>query len=122
MFIGGVEIAATAFLNILADTTVVPVSLPAHVGLVLSWGIIIGLLCRLLPISIAAGVTIGIGGLYLLAATYQFQSRQLWYPLVIPLLVQLPLGFSSAVLWNYAETDRERKNIRKALVSTCRTT
>ena len=114
MFIGGVEIAATAFLNILADTTVVPISLPAHVGLVLSWGIIIGLLCRLLPISIAAGVTVGIGGLYLLAAHYQFQSRQLWYPLVIPLLVQLPLGFSSAVLWNYAETDRERKNIRKA--------
>jgi len=33
---------------------------------------------------------------------------------VIPLLVQLPMGFAGAVLWNYAETDRERKNIRKA--------
>jgi adenylate cyclase len=114
VFISGVEIAATAFLNILADRTVVPISLPVHVGLVLSWGIVIGVLCRLLPISIAAGATAGIGGLYLLAAAYQFQSRQSWSPLVIPLLVQLPIGFGGAVLWNYVESDRERKNIRKA--------
>ena len=114
VFIGGVEIAASAFLNILDDTTVVPISFPAHIGLVLCWGIVIGVLCRLLPISIAAGATAGIGALYLLVAAYQFQSRQSWFPLVIPLLVQLPVGFSGAVLWNYVESDRERKNIRKA--------
>jgi adenylate cyclase len=114
VFIGGVEIAASAFLNILDDTTVVPISVPAHIGLLLCWGIVVGVLCRLLPISIAAGTTVGIGGLYLLAAAYQFQSRQAWFPLVIPLLVQLPIGFGGAVLWNYVESDRERKNIRKA--------
>ena len=114
VFIGGVEIAASAFLNILDDTAVVPISFPAHIGLVLCWGIVIGVLCRLLPISIAAGATAGIGALYLLVAAYQFQSRQSWFPLVIPLLVQLPIGFSGAVLWNYVESDRERKNIRKA--------
>ena len=114
VFIGGVEIAASAFLNILDDTTVVPISLPAHVGLLLCWGIAVGVLCRLLPISFAAGATVGIGALYLFVAAYQFQSHQSWFPLVIPLLVQLPIGFGGAVLWNYVESDRERKNIRKA--------
>jgi len=114
VFIGGVEIAATAFLNILDDTTVVPISLPAHAVLLLCWGIAVGVLCRLLPISIAAGAMFGIAGLYLTVAAYQFQSRQSWFPLVIPLLLQMPTGFAGAVLWNYTESDRERKNIRKA--------
>jgi adenylate cyclase len=114
VFIGGVEIAATAFLNILSDTTVLPISLPAHVGLLLGWGIVIGVLCRVLPFSLAAGATVGVGALYLLVTAHQFQSRQSWFPLVIPLLVQLPIGFGGAVLWNYLESDRERKNIRKA--------
>lgn len=114
VFIGGVEIAASAFLNILDDTTIVPVSLPAHVGLLLGWGIVVGVLSRLLPISMAAGAMLGIAGLYLSVAQYQFQVHQQWPPLVLPLLVQLPMGFGGAVLWNYLESDRERKNIRKA--------
>ena len=114
VFIGGVEIAASAFLNILDDATIVPISLPAHVGLLLCWGVIVGALCRMLPISLAAGSIAGIGALYLLVTAYQFQSHQSWFPLVIPLLVQLPIGFGGAVLWNYVESDRERKNIRKA--------
>jgi adenylate cyclase len=114
VFIGGVEIAASAFLNILDDATIVPISLPAHVGLLLCWGVIVGALCRMLPISLASGSIAGIGALYLLVTAYQFQSHQSWFPLVIPLLVQLPIGFGGAVLWNYVESDRERKNIRKA--------
>ena len=114
VFIGGVEIAASAFLNILSDATIVPISLPAHVGLLFGWGMMVGVLCRLLPISIAAGTMLGIAGLYLTAAAYQFQSYQQWFPFVLPLLVQLPVGFGGAVLWNYVESDRERKNIRKA--------
>lgn len=114
VFIGGVEIAASAFLNLLDDATVLPISLPAHVGIVLGWGIVVGLLGRLLPITYAAGAMIGIAGLYLTNAAYQFQSRQVWYPLVVPLLMQMPVGFAGAVLWNYFDTDRERKHIRKA--------
>lgn len=114
VFIGGVEIAASAFLNILDDTTIVPISVPAHMGLLLGWGLLVGVLCRLLPISLAAGSVFGIAGLYLVIAAYQFESSQQWYPLVLPLLVQLPIGFGGAVLWNYVESDRERKNIRKA--------
>ena len=114
VFIGGVEIAASAFLNILDDATIVPITLPAHIGLLLGWGIIVGALSRLLPISMAAGAMVGMAGLYLAIAAYQFQAYQQWYPLVLPLLVQLPIGFGGAVLWNYVESERERKNIRNA--------
>jgi adenylate cyclase len=114
VFIGGVEIAASAFLNILDDATIVPISVPTHIGLLLSWGIIVGVLSRLLPLSMAAGAMVGMAGLYLTIAAYQFQSYQLWYPVVLPLLVQLPIGFGGAVLWSYVESERERKNIRNA--------
>jgi adenylate cyclase len=114
VFIGGVEIAATALLNILDDKTVQPLSVLPHLVLVLLWGIAIGVVSRLLPITIAAATSLGLGGLYLALASYQFQSQQSWLPLVVPLLVQMPFGFGTAVLWNYMETDKERKNIRKA--------
>lgn len=114
VFIGGVEIAASAFLNILDDTTIVPVSLSAHIWLLLCWGILVGGLCLLLPVVMAAGVMVGLAGLYLAGAAYQFQSYQQWYPVVLPLLVELPIGFVGAVLWNYVESERERKNIRNA--------
>ncbi len=114
VFIGGVEIAASAFLNILDGATIVPISLPAHIGLLLSWGIIVGVLCRLLPLGMAAGAMVGMAGLYLVLTAYQFQFYQQWYPVVLPLLVQLPIGFGGAVLWNYVESERERKNIRNA--------
>jgi adenylate cyclase len=114
VFIGGVEIAASAFLNILDDATIVPISLPVYIGLLLCWGIIVGAVSRLLPLSIAAGAMVGMAGLYVALAAYQFQSYQLWYPVVLPLLVQLPIGFGGAVLWSYVESERERKNIRNA--------
>lgn len=114
VFIGGVEIAATAFLNILDDAVVQPLGVLPHLGLVLLMGLAIGVICRLLPLSIAAPTSLGLGGLYLAAASWQFQTQQSWFPLVVPLLVQLPFGFGTAVLWNYMETDQERKNIRKA--------
>jgi adenylate cyclase len=114
VFIGGVEIAATAFLNILDDTIIQPLGVLSHLLLVLLWGMAIGAVCRLLPIHFAAMTLLGVGGLYLALAAYQFQSQQSWLPLVVPLLVQAPFGFGAAVLWNYMETDQERKNIRKA--------
>lgn len=114
VFIGGVEIAASAFLNILDATTIVPISLPVHSGLLLCWGILVGALCRLLPVAMATGAMAGMGGLYLVTAVHQFQSYQQWFPVVLPLLVQVPIGFGGAVLWNYVESERERKHIRKA--------
>ena len=52
--------------------------------------------------------------LYLLFARYQFNATATWYPIILPLLVQFPLAFFGAVLWQYIDSNKERQNIRKA--------
>jgi adenylate cyclase len=115
LFIGGVEIAATAFANILEDAPVRPVSSHSYVVIILAWGILIGIICRISSLLVAALSVATLSGLYLFAAGYQFKTDGTWLPIVIPLFVQSPLGFFGALLWNYVETNKERQRIRKAL-------
>ncbi len=113
-FVGGVEIMATAFLNLLTDTPMKPASSHSYILIILLWGILIGVICRLSPVGYAAVGTVGLSILYLVAAEYQFKNSYTWYPVVIPLFLQAPIAFFGAVVWNYIETNKERQNIRKA--------
>ncbi len=111
----GVEIAATAFANLLEDMHVRPLSSHAHIAVIMIWGMLIGILCHLFPTVIAAGSMIGLGLIYLIAAQYQLTQTGMWYPMVFPLFFQVPFAFFGTVLWKYFETNRERQNIRKAI-------
>lgn len=115
VFVSGVEIAATAFSNLLEDAHVKPASSHYYLLLILAWGILVGVICRMANTVVAALGTAGVSILYLIAAKYQFAADGTWYPVVIPLFLQTPFGFFGAVLWNYFETNKERKNIRRAL-------
>jgi adenylate cyclase len=115
VFIGGVEIAATAFLNMIEDTAVKPMRPLSYMVIILLWGVVVGVVCRISSILIAALSIAGMSALYLFAATYLFKLDGTWYPIVIPLFAQSPLAFAGAVLWSYAETNKERQQIRKAL-------
>ncbi|HKQ60162.1 MAG TPA: adenylate/guanylate cyclase domain-containing protein [Candidatus Polarisedimenticolaceae bacterium] len=48
------------------------------------------------------------------AAWVLFDVRQLWLPVLIPSVVQLPLGYVLSLLWYYLTTVRERERIRRA--------
>jgi adenylate cyclase len=113
-FISGVEIAATAFANLLADTPVKPASLPLHIIVILLWGLLMGVLCRVAPVGLAALAAVGLGAVYLFAADYQFKTGYGWYPVVVPLFFQAPLAFVGGVVWNYVDVNRERQNIKAA--------
>ena len=113
--ISGVEIAATAFANLLEDMPVQSLSLFSHLATVFLWGMALGFLCLLLSPSISAVSVSVLGVFYLSASYYQFKYSGIWYPIVIPLFFQAPLAFFSAVLWKYFDTNRERKNTRRAL-------
>jgi adenylate cyclase len=115
VFIGGVEIAATAFANLLENAAVKPIGSHYYIAIILVWGLVIGIVCRIASIVVGASAVLGLSALYFAAAEYQFAAAGTWYPIVIPLFVQGPLGFFSAVLWNYVETNKERQHIRKAL-------
>jgi len=114
IFISAVEIAATAFSNLMEDMPVKPISLPPYILIILLWGIVTGILCRISHIGIATSGVVGLSVLYLVAAEYQFKTNDSWYPIIIPLFIQTPLAFFSAVVWNYFETNKERQKIRKA--------
>ena len=115
VFISGVEIAATAFLNLLQDAPVRSISSYTYILTILLWGIVVGIICRISTVLIAALSVVVMSAIYFLAAEYQFQLNGTWYPVIVPLLAQSPLAFISAVLWNYVETNKERQQIRKAL-------
>jgi adenylate cyclase len=112
--ISGVEVAATAFANLLEEMPVQPLGLGARFLTILFWGMTVGLICMLFPILIAAGSVTGLSALYLTASHYQFKHTGVWFPLVIPLFIQGPVAFFGAVLWRYFHTTREREYIRKA--------
>jgi adenylate cyclase len=114
VFISGVEIAATAFSNLLEDRPLKPLSLHSFILILLLWGILLGILCRMLPLVVSALSVVGLSVLYLLLAKYQFKANETWLPVVVPLLFQAPFAFFGAVVWNYIDTNKERQNIKKA--------
>jgi len=110
----GVEIAATAFSNLLEDMPVRHISLFTHLTFVLLWGLLLGIFCRLFSTVITLGGVICLSVLYFSFAQYQFRNSGIWYPLVVPLFFQAPLAFFGTVLWKYFDTSKERQNIRRA--------
>jgi adenylate cyclase len=113
--ISGVEIAATAFANLLEDRAVQPLSFWPYITTLLLWGVVMGMVCHLFPTFIAAMSVLGLMVLYFIVALYQFKTAGNWYTFVIPLLIQSPLAFLSSVVWKEIEVNKERQNIRKAL-------
>jgi len=113
--ISGVEIAATAFANLLEDKPVQPLSFWAHLAIILLWGVTVGMICYSFPTFIASMAVLGLMLLYFIVAVYQFKTPGHWYTFVVPLLIQSPLAFVSSVVWKEIEVNKERKNIRKAL-------
>ena len=55
------------------------------------------------------------GALYFGVAYWQFTTSYVWLPLVVPLLVQLPASFGTAVWWSYRDLAAQRERVRTAL-------
>jgi serine phosphatase RsbU (regulator of sigma subunit) len=107
IFISGVEIAATAFSNIIEDTPVKPISLHFYIPIILLWGILTGVICRMSTIKVAALGVIGLSVLYLISAVYLFKTNNIWNPIIIPLFIQNPLAFLGAVAIKYSGLFKE---------------
>jgi adenylate cyclase len=113
--ISGVEIAASAFANLLEDNPIQPLVFPVHHSTIFIWGILLSLLCFFLPPIPAAIGVISLGILYLTTAVAQFKNIGSWHPVVVPLFFQAPIAYFGTMLWKFFETNKERQNIRTAL-------
>ena len=115
VFVGGVEIAATALLNVLEHAEVRPASPPLLLAILALWGTMLVVVCRMLHTTLAALIVIGAAVTYVFFATYAFQTSAAWYPIVVPVFVQAPVAFFGVLFWNFSEINRERKHMRKVL-------
>ena len=112
--ISGVEIAATAFANLVEDRPVRPVPFSAQLAIVAFWGLALGAVCRMLRPGLAALFVVVVAAVYLYVAVDQFDAASVWLPLLIPLGVQAPLALFGGALLNYRDARRERKTIKEA--------
>ncbi len=113
--ISGVEIAATAFGNLLQRTWIAPLSDGVAFLLLLLWGGLVGLLCRRLPAGRALLAVFVLCAGYAAVALGSFSVASVWLPVVVPLFVQvLPVLFLTLLL-GYQEAQAERIRIASAL-------
>jgi adenylate cyclase len=113
--LSGVEIGATAFANLLEQRSIVPLAMWASLLLVALSGAALGVFvvgastARAFALAAAAAV------LYAAWVQWQFAAHGVWWPLFVPLLLQLPVAIVLAMLLNYAEVLRQRELVQVAL-------
>jgi len=112
--ISGVEIAATAFANLLEDRSVHPLPFPIHLAIVALCGIALGAACTMLRPVAAFALVLALSAAYAFAAVRQFATAGAWLPLLVPLGIEAPLALFGGALLNYRDARRERKHIREA--------
>ena len=112
--ISGVEVAATAFANLIEDRLLTPLEWPMHLFIVFSFGMLLGLVCFSLSMGIATLIVIGVSALYLATAMIFFNTQALWIPVFIPLFILTPLALFGTVVCRYCIASKEREGIRKA--------
>lgn len=113
--LSGVEIAASAFANLLDGSSIRPLLLPMHWVLVFAWGFGLAALAATLPALAAIPAGLSAGAIFAWVATSIFARSGVWAPLVVPLLIQLPVALFLGLLWSYHSVKRQREKIRAAL-------
>jgi len=113
--LSGAELGATAVANLLEGRALAPLSLPLQGVLIIALGLMFGFLVGRATVARAAIAAAIVGALYFGTAYWQFTSYYVWLPLVVPLLLQLPASFATAVWWSYRDVTAQRERVRTAL-------
>lgn len=112
--LSGIEIAATAFSNLLHNSTIKPVSNSTALIIIICFGFVVAFASRICREYIAILLCLGLSASYLYIATYQFNQNYLWLPLFVPLVVQAPLALIFGISWYALDSYRARKKMRRA--------
>lgn len=113
--LSGLEIAATAFANLAEDMSIKPLNLSKHLAIILVFGLGLGILCFIFPTVIGFVFLMILAFLYTVLAVYFFKNTGSWYPLIIPLFIQMPFAFFGIMFWKYLDASHEREHIKHAI-------
>ena len=112
--ISGVEIAATAFANVLEGRPLRPAAPAWQFAIVGAWGLLLGVLCRSIRPIRAVAVVGALSAVFLALVYQQFVDASQWWPSIIPVAVQAPLALFAGVWLNGRDTQREREAMKQA--------
>ena len=112
--LSGVEIAATAFENLLHNKTLSPLRPMQFIVLIFLFGYLIAYLARLFKPALAINAVLIVSISYLVICAYLFKHETIWLPWVVPVLFLTPLTLFVALSWHYFDAYRDRKHIRAA--------
>jgi adenylate cyclase len=110
--LSGVEIAATAFANLLTDRSLRPAGVLETVVILMLVGLILGAGIYLLRASIAVPLALLLSGCYVVSVQFAFNAADIWLPLAIPMLVQLPFALFVGLLAQYLTEARSRQQLK----------
>lgn len=113
--LSGVEIAATAFGNLLTDRSIKLLGAWESLAVLLSFGMVIGMLAYFLPAMIGVPLAIVVAMAYAVTAQWLFNTGEHWMPLATPLLAQFPLALFLGLMSQYLLERRRGQRISKAL-------
>ncbi len=114
MDLSRVEIAATAFANLLEDMPVRPAPQAVFLGICLVWGFAAGCLCFRLNAATAVLIMAAAAMTYTAVAAMRFQEAGTWLPIAVPFAVQAPLALLAGFSWKRGTDGKERRKLRKA--------
>lgn len=114
LYISGVEIAATAFANLLENKPIRPFPLTGSAGILFLLGLGLAIIFMTLPNQTAVMASITLLLFYTGSAYYYFKEASIWLPLVNPLFLQLPVALFGAIILKYYEAKRERQQLKEA--------
>jgi adenylate cyclase len=109
--ISGVEIAATAFANLLENKPVKPFSYGGSLGLLFIMGLILGTILPALTNRALVAISLLLAGIYTLFAGLVFTQAGIWLPLITPLFIVIPGAAAGAVFLKYLAARQERDQL-----------
>ncbi|MCH8241347.1 MAG: adenylate/guanylate cyclase domain-containing protein, partial [Planctomycetes bacterium] len=107
--LSGVEIAATAFGNLLTDGGLRTMGWSSEMWILLAIGGVLGVVVYLMPAMLGVPFALLVAALYGGIAQYAFNSADLWLPLATPVLAQLPMALLIGLLGQYALERRQKQ-------------
>jgi adenylate cyclase len=112
--LSGVEIAATAFANLLGNSTVRPLNPALYISLIVAYGLLAAILSQRSSALRSIALSVTLPAAYGSAAFALFQTHQLWLPVAVPLLIQSPIALVAGLAIGYWTANRERNRVRRA--------
>ena len=112
--LSGVEIAATAFANLIENLPIRQLPPKFLFALIFLYGFILSVCAMLFPAVMSVCVVVAGTVAYTLVVRYEFASGSLWIPLGIPVLLLSPLAFAGCFFRNFHHVRVELERVRKA--------